>query len=85
MTAHFGTFTVNADGAFLDLAERVNSSADVSPTGSQMPRLVGLAYASRLTVTTKLALLAFPLLSAVEQLTRVRPTGNWLPDRPWPS
>ena len=48
MTAHFGTSLIGPDGAFLDLAERLNSSSDVSPTGSQMPRLVGLAYASRL-------------------------------------
>ena len=48
MTAHFATCLVGPDGRFLDLAQKLNSSADVSPTGSQMPRLVGLAYASRL-------------------------------------
>ncbi len=48
MTAHFGTCLLGPDGAFLAQAERLNSSSDVSPTGSQMPRLVGLAYASRL-------------------------------------
>src|SRR5580692_5014974 len=48
MTAHFSTFLLAPDGAFRRLTELVNSSADVSPTGSQMPRLVGLAYASRL-------------------------------------
>ncbi|MFL6198218.1 MAG: thiamine pyrophosphate-dependent enzyme [Thermoanaerobaculia bacterium] len=48
MTAHFSTCLVGPDGRFHDLAGRLNSSADVSPTGSQMPRLVGLAYASRL-------------------------------------
>ena len=48
MTAHFSTCMLNPDGSFKELAELVNSSADVSPTGSQMPRLVGLAYASRL-------------------------------------
>jgi 2-oxoisovalerate dehydrogenase E1 component len=48
MTAHFSTCMLNADGSFKELADLVNSSADVSPTGSQMPRLVGLAYASRL-------------------------------------
>jgi pyruvate/2-oxoglutarate/acetoin dehydrogenase E1 component/TPP-dependent pyruvate/acetoin dehydrogenase alpha subunit len=48
MTAHFGTSLIGPDGAFLAHAERLNSSSDVSPTGSQMPRLVGLAYASRL-------------------------------------
>ena len=48
MTAHFSTCLVGPDGRFHDLAGRLNSSADVSPTGSQMPRLVGLAYASKL-------------------------------------
>lgn len=48
MTAHFATPLLDAQGRFLNLLERRNSSADVSPTGSQMPRLVGLAYASRL-------------------------------------
>jgi pyruvate/2-oxoglutarate/acetoin dehydrogenase E1 component/TPP-dependent pyruvate/acetoin dehydrogenase alpha subunit len=48
MTAHFSSPLIGPDGRFLDLAQRVSSSADVSPTGSQMPRLVGLAYASKL-------------------------------------
>ena len=48
MTAHFATPLLNPDGSFRPLAGLVNSSSDVSPTGSQMPRLVGLAYASRL-------------------------------------
>ena len=48
MTAHFATCMLNPDGSFKELSEMVNSSADLSPTGSQMPRLVGLAYASRL-------------------------------------
>jgi pyruvate/2-oxoglutarate/acetoin dehydrogenase E1 component/TPP-dependent pyruvate/acetoin dehydrogenase alpha subunit len=48
MNAHFATSFVDREGRFLDLTARFNSSADVSPTGAQMPRLVGLAYASRL-------------------------------------
>jgi pyruvate/2-oxoglutarate/acetoin dehydrogenase E1 component/TPP-dependent pyruvate/acetoin dehydrogenase alpha subunit len=48
MTAHFATRWIDEAGRFLDLTARYNSSADVSPTGAQMPRLVGLAYASRL-------------------------------------
>jgi pyruvate/2-oxoglutarate/acetoin dehydrogenase E1 component/TPP-dependent pyruvate/acetoin dehydrogenase alpha subunit len=48
MTAHFSTCLLNPDGSFRDLVDLLNSSSDVSPTGSQMPRLVGLAYASRL-------------------------------------
>ncbi|MFN2197314.1 MAG: thiamine pyrophosphate-dependent enzyme [Anaerolineales bacterium] len=48
MNAHFATRSLNFEGEWLNLAEKYNSSADVSPTASQMPRLVGLAYASRL-------------------------------------
>jgi len=48
MNAHFATRSLNPDGSWKDLTRMKNSSADVSPTGSQMPRLVGLAYASRL-------------------------------------
>ncbi|HEX9669355.1 MAG TPA: transketolase C-terminal domain-containing protein [Thermoanaerobaculia bacterium] len=48
MTAHFSTCLVNPDGSWVEMTERYNSAADVSPTGSQMPRLVGLAQASRL-------------------------------------
>ncbi len=48
MSAHFATRSLNPDGSWKNLLEIRNSSADLSPTGSQMPRLVGLAYASRL-------------------------------------
>lgn len=48
MNAHFGTRSLNADGSWKELVNMYNSATDVSPTGSQMPRLVGLAYASRL-------------------------------------
>lgn len=48
MNAHFATRTLNAEGRFKNLAEMRWSTADSSPTASQMPRLVGLAYASRL-------------------------------------
>lgn len=48
MNAHFATRTLNPDGSWKNLVNEMNSSADVSPTASQMPRLVGLAYASKL-------------------------------------
>ncbi|PIE81204.1 MAG: transketolase [Chloroflexi bacterium] len=48
MNAHFATRSLDKNGRFLPLTEQYNSSADISPTGSQMPRLVGLGYASRL-------------------------------------
>lgn len=46
MTGHFATRLLNPDGSWKDLRNLHNSSADVSPTGAQMPRLLGLAYAS---------------------------------------
>ncbi len=48
MNCHFGSRILNADGSFRNQTETHNTSSDVSPTGSQMPRLVGLAYASKL-------------------------------------
>ncbi|MGH7491340.1 MAG: alpha-ketoacid dehydrogenase subunit alpha/beta [bacterium] len=48
MNAHFATRSLHPDGTWKNLMELYNVAADVSPTGSQMPRLVGLAYASRL-------------------------------------
>jgi len=48
MNAHFATRILNPDGSWKNLMEGYHSAADLSPTASQMPRLVGLAYASRL-------------------------------------
>ncbi len=48
MNSHFATRTLHRDGSWKNLTELKISTADSSPTGSQMPRLVGLAYASRL-------------------------------------
>lgn len=48
MNAHFATRSLNPDGSWSDLTAGYNSSVDLSPTGSQMPRLVGLTFASRL-------------------------------------
>src|SRR6266571_3305370 len=48
MNAHFASRLLNPDGSWKNQTDTYNSSADVSPTGSQMPRLVGLAWASKL-------------------------------------
>ncbi len=48
MNGHFGTRSLNEDGSWKNVMAQKNSSADVSPTSGQMPRLVGLAYASKL-------------------------------------
>jgi pyruvate/2-oxoglutarate/acetoin dehydrogenase E1 component/TPP-dependent pyruvate/acetoin dehydrogenase alpha subunit len=45
---HFSVPNINADGTWKDLTKQKNSSSDISPTAGQMPRLLGLAYASRL-------------------------------------
>jgi 2-oxoisovalerate dehydrogenase E1 component len=48
MNGHFATRMIDENGAFKNLAKSKNSSSDISPTAGQMPRLVGLAYASKL-------------------------------------
>lgn len=48
MNAHFATRSLNPDGSWRALTNQYNTAADISPTAGQMPRLVGLAYASRL-------------------------------------
>ena len=48
MNCHFATRSLNEDGSWKDLTQIKNSSSDISPTGGQMARLVGLAYASKL-------------------------------------
>ena len=45
---HFSVPNVNPDGSWRDLTKQKNSSSDISPTAGQMPRLLGLAYASKL-------------------------------------
>jgi 2-oxoisovalerate dehydrogenase E1 component len=48
MNCHFGTRSLDENGHWKNLMEMKNTSSDISPTGSQMLRLVGLAYASKL-------------------------------------
>ncbi len=66
MNAHFATRSLNADGSWKDLTSQYNSAADQSPTGAQLPRLVGLAYASRL----------YRELDALKQLTEFSHNGD---------
>ena len=47
MNAHFATPFVDADGTFLNLAQRKNISSDIAPTAGQMVRGLGLAFASK--------------------------------------
>lgn len=47
MGGHFGTRNLDENGDWKDLTAQKNSSADISPTAGQMPRLLGLAQASK--------------------------------------
>lgn len=66
MNGHFGSRVLNDDGSWKNLVDMYISSADSSPTGSQMPRLVGLAYASRL----------FRELPELHDMTQFSTNGN---------
>ncbi|TRX31919.1 transketolase [Flavobacterium sp. ZT3R18] len=48
MGGHFATHSLNEDGSWKNLTEQKNSSSDISPTAGQMPRLLGLAQASKI-------------------------------------
>ncbi|MFO7539863.1 MAG: thiamine pyrophosphate-dependent enzyme [Chloroflexota bacterium] len=66
MNAHFATRSLNPDGSWKDLTQQYNSAPDQSPTGAQMPKLVGLGYASRL----------YRELDELKQLTQFSSNGN---------
>ena len=53
MGSHFSSVLVDDDGNFKDLPNQYNISSDISPTSGQMPRLLGLAMASKLFRTGK--------------------------------
>jgi pyruvate/2-oxoglutarate/acetoin dehydrogenase E1 component/TPP-dependent pyruvate/acetoin dehydrogenase alpha subunit len=48
MNNHFATHSLNEDGTWKDLMKQYNSSSDISCTAGQMPRLLGLAQASKM-------------------------------------
>lgn len=48
MGGHFATHSLEEDGSWKNLMQQKNSSADISPTAGQMPRLLGLAQASKI-------------------------------------
>jgi len=48
MNGHYSTRLIDDKGNWLSHTDKKNSSADISPTAGQMPRLLGLAYASKL-------------------------------------
>jgi len=66
MGGHFATPTINEDGSWKNLATIKNSSADISPTAGQMPRLLGLAQASKI----------FRQVDGLEHLSGLSNKGN---------
>ncbi|HCA07746.1 thiamine pyrophosphate-dependent enzyme [Chryseobacterium sp.] len=53
MNGHFATRSLNEDGSWKDLMAQKNISSDISPTAGQMPRLLGLAQASKVYKSVK--------------------------------
>lgn len=47
MNSHFASRFIDDEGAFVDLVNRKNLTAGLAPTAAQMPRALGLAYASK--------------------------------------
>ena len=66
MNSHYATRLLNPDGSWRDQTELYNSAADLSPTAGQMPKLAGLAYASRL----------YRELDELKQMTNFSRGGN---------
>ncbi len=66
MGGHFATHSLNADGSWKNLTVQKNSSSDISPTGGQMPRLLGLAQASKV----------YRNISGIENATNFSVYGN---------
>ncbi|HTL09678.1 MAG TPA: thiamine pyrophosphate-dependent enzyme, partial [Chitinophagaceae bacterium] len=66
MNSHFATEIVDKDGEFVDLVNRKNLAAGMAPTAAQMPKALGLAYASR----------AFRNIPALAQFSQLSNNGN---------
>ena len=47
MNAHFATRLLDEEGNWIEQSKSKNTSSDISPTAGQMPRLLGLAQASK--------------------------------------
>jgi pyruvate/2-oxoglutarate/acetoin dehydrogenase E1 component/TPP-dependent pyruvate/acetoin dehydrogenase alpha subunit len=66
MNAHFSLPFVDENGDWLDLVNRKNVSADIAPTSGQMPRGLGLAFASK----------SFRNIEQLKQFTDLSNNGN---------
>ncbi|HPF10659.1 MAG TPA: thiamine pyrophosphate-dependent enzyme [Flavobacteriaceae bacterium] len=66
MGGHFMSHSLNEDGSWKNLTDQKNSSSDISPTAGQMPRLLGLAQASKI----------FRKVKGLEGMTHFSNNGN---------
>ncbi|MEK8180858.1 thiamine pyrophosphate-dependent enzyme [Flavobacterium buctense] len=66
MGGHFATHSLDENGNWNNLTQQKNSSADISPTAGQMPRLLGLAQASKI----------YRNVRGLEELTKFSNAGN---------
>ncbi|MEO5683697.1 MAG: thiamine pyrophosphate-dependent enzyme [Chitinophagaceae bacterium] len=66
MNSHFATEIVDKNGDFTDLVNRKNLAAGMAPTAAQMPKALGLAYASR----------AFRNINELKQFPELSNNGN---------
>jgi len=69
MDAHFASRNLNPDGSWKDLTAQSNAAGDISPVGAHMPRVVGLAYASKL----------YRQIPALHEFTQFSDNGNEVP------
>lgn len=53
MNGHYATRSLDEDGSWKNLTQQKNISSDISPTAGQMPRLLGLAHASKIFKSVK--------------------------------
>lgn len=66
MNAHFASAFTDKNGEFLDLVNRKNITSGMAPTAGQMPRALGLAFASK----------AFREIDVLRQFTNLSDNGN---------
>ena len=66
MNSHFATPFIDSDGRTLDLVNRKNLTAGLAPTAAQLPKALGLAYASK----------AFREVAVLEPFTELSNNGN---------
>ncbi len=66
MNSHFATPNLGKDGNWLDLTQIKNTATDMSPTAAQMPRALGLAFASKL----------FRDVEVLKEFTKLSNNGN---------